>query len=121
GGAMEFIGCGMGRKQEPLFVEELGALAEEHGARGMIQLLKRYDMRRGDVFYDSLVDTAAINSRLSADLSDAVFSEHFRRLGFDELYTFFMRIERETPEDRMMRSTLRVTDLSDAGNCWFHA
>ena len=60
-------------------------------------MLKRYDMRRGDVFYDSLIGTAAINSKLSCDLADAVYEKNIScRLGYDELYTFFMRIEKDT-------------------------
>lgn len=119
-GAMEFIGCGMGRDHKPLFVDELTGLARKHGAGGIIQLLKRYDMKRGDSFYEALIATAAMNSRLSCDLADAVYEEHFRRLGYDELYTFFMRIEKLGSEAVDPR-TVRITNISDAGQCWFHA
>jgi release factor glutamine methyltransferase len=121
GGAMEFIGCGMGRGRTPIFVDELSALAGEHDSLGIIQLLKRYDMRRGDAFYDSLVETAALNSKLSADLADAVYDEHFRRLNYDELYTFFMRIEKKSVSDFKFDSPVRITNISEEGNCWFHA
>lgn len=119
GGGIEFIGCGLGRDRQPLFVDELGAILAEHGAHGVVHLLTRYNMQRGDTFYDGLIETAAINSKISTNLSDAVFDLHFQKLGMTELYTFFMRGERPL-EKSGKQSGVAIVDLGDGGNCWFH-
>jgi hypothetical protein len=118
GGGIEFIGCGLGREHTPIFVDDLAAILRQHDAQGRVQLLSRYDLRRGDSFYDSLVRTAAMSSEVTLDLAYAVFDLHFQRLGFNELYPFFLRGERQKPSANN-GSTIAITDVSEGGNCWF--
>jgi methylase of polypeptide subunit release factors len=117
GGGIEFIGCGLGRGTDPLFVREFEEILSRHESSGRVLLIGHCDLRRGDAFYESLVLTAAMNSDVTFDLAEAVYEQHFAKLGFETLYTFFMRVERPLVGEQ--RALIVITDLSEGGKSWF--
>lgn len=117
-GSIEFIGCGLGRDGHPSFVDGFDALLASHDAGGHVQLVGYSALQRGDLFYDALVETAAINSKISVDFSHEIFDLHFRQLGMDGIYMFFMRVDKpERPRTAAPR--VSVANLSERGNIWF--
>jgi release factor glutamine methyltransferase len=119
GGAIEFIGCGLGRGRTPVFVDDLAAILRRHGAHGQALLAGRWELRRGDPGYDSLVGTAAMNSKITVDLADAVYEQHFQKLGADSIYTFFMRGERPRDGEGPWPPPVAIIDVSEGGMNWF--
>jgi release factor glutamine methyltransferase len=118
GGAIEFIGQGLGRQGRATFVDGLAALLERHSAWGHVLLVGRGSLVRGDGVYDSTVVTTAMASEISLEVCYEVFELHFKKLGVDEIYTFFMRAGRGS-EPARGGPTVVTTDLSRGGANWF--
>jgi release factor glutamine methyltransferase len=117
GGAVECIGCGLGRNSTPAFLDELDPILERHGARGHALLVGCWPLVRGEPAHESLVLTAAMNSQISSEIAHAVYEQHLQKLGMDSMYTFFFRAERADSAQPFERS--RVLDLSKGSANWF--
>ena len=113
-GVIEFIGCGLGRDGNPLFVEELGASFAEYGVSGHAQLIGLTELRPGNRTYEVLVQMAAATHNLTVEQSHALFSEHFGALQRNEMYTFFMRGEKSSRAP----SPVSVANLAEPGKEW---
>jgi release factor glutamine methyltransferase len=118
GGSMEFIGCGLGRDGQPLFIEDLAALLAEHGAHGHAQTIGLTQLRHGDRMYEFLVQIAAMSNDLTVERSAAIFEEHFRALGRNELYTFFMSVEKSPRDATNGERRVTVANLAEIGKDW---
>ncbi|HVR37487.1 MAG TPA: methyltransferase [Thermoanaerobaculia bacterium] len=111
-GSIEFIGCGLGRDGNPLFTEDLGTLLAEHDAYGHAQLIGLTELHRGDRTYECLVQTA-VNDDISVERSYELFEKHFQALGVNEMYTFFMRVDKQPRAKRVT-----VANLAEVGKDW---
>jgi methylase of polypeptide subunit release factors len=117
-GAVECIGCGLGRNSAPAFLNELDPILKRHGARGQALLVGCWPLVRGEPAHESLVLTAAMNSEITCEVAHAVYDQHLRALGMDSMYTFFFRAERVADSGKPFeRST--VLDLSKGNANWF--
>ena len=112
GGAIEFIGTGLGVGGHPSSFDELAKLAAEYDTSLHAQLLHRAPLRRGTRLYDILVSTAAVNNGIPVGLCHEVFSLHFEKLGMTDLWLFFVRGTRGQVQPA------RVTDLGRP-SFWF--
>jgi methylase of polypeptide subunit release factors len=112
-GGVEFIGCGLGTDGRATFVDSVHDTLARHGARGRVFLVGRSRLERGDGFHDSLVMTAAVNSRIDLEVSHSVCALHFERLGANQMYLFFMRVERGG------HGEVEIVDVSDGSQSWF--
>lgn len=117
-GSIEFIGCGLGRDGNPIFVEELGALFAEHGVIGHAQLIGLAKLQPGDQTYEVLVQMVAATHNLSVERSHEIFADHFRALGRNEMYTFFMHGEKPASATAEDHPRLTVANLAEVGKEW---
>jgi len=117
-GAVECIGCGLGRNATPAFLDELDPILERHGARGQALLVGCWPLVRGEPAHESLVLTAAMNSQITSEVAHAVYDQHLRALGMDSMYTFFLRAERVASTGQPFERC-RVLDLSKGSANWF--
>lgn len=111
-GSIEFVGCGLGRDGDPLFTGELGAMFAEHGVHGHAQLIGLTELHRGDRIYDFLIQTAAASNDLPLDHAYTLFEDHFRSLGRNEMYTFFLSAEKSPG------ANVTVANLAETGKDW---
>lgn len=117
-GSVEFIGCGLGRDGNPLFTENLGTVLAEHGAHGHVLLIGLAELRRDDRTYEALVQTAAMNNDLPVEHSHTIFEEHFRALGMNQMYTFFMRVDKSPRSATNGDRRVTVANLAESGKDW---
>ncbi len=117
-GSIEFIGRGLGRDGNPIFIDELGALFAEHGVAGHAQLIGLSELRPGDRTYEVLVQMVAGTHNLSVERSHEIFENHFRALDKNEMYTFFMRGVKSPRADADDHSRPTVTNLAEVGKEW---
>ncbi len=116
-GSIEFIGCGLGRDGRATFIDEMSEVLKPHNAAGHALLLGKSDLKRGDFGYDSTVVTAAITSNISAEVCYNVYDLHFKQLGANEMYYFFMRVHQNGSTNGTAR--IGITDLSHNNCNWF--
>lgn len=117
-GSMEFTGCGLGRDGNPLFIEELAPMLADHGAHGHAQLIGLTELHRGDRIYEALVQTAAFSNNIAVERSHTIFEDHFRTLGRNEMYTFFMRVEKSPRAIPNSDRRITVANLAETGKDW---
>ncbi len=121
GGAIEFIGCGLGRDGEPTFVDDVTAIMSEHGARTHAHLLGHALLQRGDQFYDSIVHTAALNTpEVPLEGCFEIFDLHFAKLGYTDIWLFFVRGLRDAEVVAAARppTPAQITDIAESAS-WF--
>jgi release factor glutamine methyltransferase len=95
GGAMEFLGFGLGKEGELLFAKELNRIVEQHsGCGGQILITGKTNLRPGNQGYDMMVLRSALNTKLYLDDTYQIFQEHFANLGANEVYFFAARVEK---------------------------
>jgi methylase of polypeptide subunit release factors len=95
GGAIEFLGFGLGSNGDARFTRDFDTILTENQASGHILLTGKINLKQCNWFYDAIVLRGALNSTdTRVDLSYKIFSDHFSRLDVNELYFFTMRMEK---------------------------
>lgn len=110
GGAVEFLGFGLGADGGACFTRDFNEILAENGSSGHILLTGKIPLDQCNWFYDAIVLRGALNSSdTRVDLSYRAFMEHFEQLGVNELYFFIMRMEKD---GRQLANPVTVTDLA---------
>ena len=110
GGAVEFIGFGLGKNGDARFTRDFNSILADNGTSGHILLTGKLNLIQCNWFYDGIVLRGALNSSdTRVDMSYQIFQEHFAQLGVNELYFFIMRIEKNGYQ---LDSPVIVTDLA---------
>jgi methylase of polypeptide subunit release factors len=111
GGAIEFLGCGLGANNVAGFVEDLNKFLSGGNFFGHALLTSKTKLKQGNWFYDTVVLRGALNSNTPVDIAYKVFGEHFEQLGVNEIYSFFMRVEKDNRRQRVDNPII-VTNLA---------
>jgi hypothetical protein len=122
GGAIEFIGCGLGVNGHPTFADDLAAITAEYGTRAHTHLVGHAPLRRGDPFYESLVLTTSMSSEVPIEFCLEVFDAHFAKIGMTDLWLFFFRGTRdEAARPSVDAASKRVTNIANLSGIthWF--
>jgi methylase of polypeptide subunit release factors len=122
GGAIEFIGCGLGANGHPTFADDLSAITADYGTRAHTHLVAHCLLKRGDLFYENLVLTTSESSQVPIDICFYVFEEHFKKIGMTDLWLFFFRGTRdEVVRPAGLTARKRVTDIANLNGImhWF--
>ncbi|MBI4023795.1 MAG: methyltransferase [Verrucomicrobia bacterium] len=113
-GAIEFVGCALGRDGDFGFVRSLDRICRAHGAGGRVNILGKARLRPGAPFYDCFVHTLAAYNGLPTTLCHQVCAVQWEQLKVNETYLFFARVDRRPPT-----RGLRTLDLSGPACHWF--
>ncbi len=114
-GSMEFIGTGLGRKNQPAFSRQLEALARRYKLTGRIHLLSQHPIRPGAPLFESCVSVLARDNELDAVEARKTLLGHFSKLGHDAYWLFFASLSRGSG-----RETLSLIDLTKSfWGSWF--
>ncbi|MDD2711081.1 MAG: methyltransferase [Verrucomicrobiae bacterium] len=114
GGALEFVGCGLGKDNHLLFEDELKRTCRDFSCAGRTLLTGRETIARGKPFYESFLYTAAVHNRLSTDFCHQVCQVHWDMMKANEMCLFFVRIERTAK-----RQPWTVIDVTGSACRWF--
>ncbi|MDM8569716.1 hypothetical protein QUF50_09445 [Thiotrichales bacterium HSG1] len=111
GGAIEFLGCGLGANNVAGFVEGLNKVLTQGNFFGHTLLTSKFKLKPGNSFYDTMVLRGGLNSNTLLDVTYKIFEEHFEQLGADEMYFFFMRVEKDS-QRQITDNRIVITDLA---------
>ena len=111
GGAIEFLGFGLGSNGIARFVEDLNKILAGRNFFGHALLTSKFKLEPGNSFYDTLILRGGLNSNTLIDQTYKAFGEHFEQLGVNEMYVFFMRVEKDS-QRQGVDNPIVVTDIA---------
>jgi SAM-dependent methyltransferase len=91
-GTIEFIGMGLGRKERPVFADEIKAIARRHGFGMRMQFISRHPIRTGAPLFEVCVSSLARRNGLDGDEARKILGDHFQKLGMDSYWLFFASV-----------------------------
>lgn len=94
-GSIQVIGTGLGSRSQLHFAEALFAIASTHGLSVRVHPLSRWDLRRGSLFFEGLVATAAAMDNFSAKETVAnAYENLFAEMDATHIFPFFAAFSR---------------------------
>lgn len=118
-GVFEFIGCGLGKDGHTYFTDDIEDIAAKFGATGYTLLTGKGQMKPGEPAFDSTVVTTAAASGISSDLASSTFQIHMEQMDANEMYCFFVRLEKKRPEQLESMPSFRHLDLTHKIFHWY--
>lgn len=116
-GRLEFIGMGLGRKDDPLVSRDLAKLARKYGLGGRIHLMSQHPIKEHSPMFEAYAQTFAWENKLSLPAGRRVLAEHFRKCGYDYFWLFFVSLQ--PPAGRRQNSITEIDLTKTFWGGWF--